>query len=87
MNNTPDSMTPPSISDQNAPRRPRRLTVDLAPDAADQLQHLLGTRSLSITQAVRQALSLLTLCDEQKYDLILRDKRGVDPDQRIVLVR
>lgn len=68
-------------------RRKKRLTVDLEGDAVTQFQDLLDERNLTITQAVRQALSLLALFDDRKYELVLREKRGGRTEQRIILVR
>lgn len=72
---------------RSKPRRSRRLTVDLEGDAVDQFEQLLEGRNLSISQAVRQALSLLALFDDERFELILRDKEDKLPDQRIILLR
>ena len=65
----------------------KRLTVDLSPEAAAQFQKLMADRGLTISQAVRQALSLLALYDDARYELILRDRAGKEADQRILLVK
>jgi len=63
----------------------QRVTVDLSEAAARQFEALLLRKHLSRSQAIRQALILLNLASDDRYDLILRDKQDKLPDQRIIL--
>jgi hypothetical protein len=64
----------------------RRINVELVGQAAEALERLTESRQLSVSQAVRQALSLLAEFDPREYDLILRRKDGSGPDERLKLV-
>ena len=71
---------------RDEPKKGRRITVELVGQAAEDFDRLLEDRGLTITQAVRQGLSLLTLYDPEEYELILRPKARGKPDERVRLV-
>jgi hypothetical protein len=73
-------------SEQAGERGPWRINVDLVGEAADSLQKLLDDRQLTVSQAVRQGLSLLAEYDPREYDLVLRKKDGSAPDVRLKLI-
>ncbi len=79
----PEAVSPPEKA--IAAQEPRRITVELVGDAAREFDELREKRGLTISQAVRQALSILRLVSDGRFQLILRDKENKDPDRIIVL--
>lgn len=65
--------------------RSTRLSVDLSPQAAEEFEQLKQQRGLTTSQAVRLGLSLLARCDTKRYQVILKDKHGEEPDKEIIV--
>lgn len=84
----PGSGRPPDPEPAEGPEEVARmrLSVELEGDVVAQFERLRKRRNLSKSQAVRRALSLLAVLDEDRYELIMRDTRGEEPDRKILLL-
>ena len=65
------------------PQENQTIEVDLSGSEYNDLQKICEQHHLSVSDAVRQGLSLLEIADPNHYDVIRRPKDRTLPDERI----